>query len=69
VRFETLGGDFLHAVTFVLRKTLGEDRGIGNDRVMDSRVGYQICLKLGEVNIQGPIEAEGRSDGGNDYRY
>ena len=65
--FETLICDFLNAVTFILCETLGEDRCIRDDGVMDLWKGNQIRLKLGQVNVQGAFETQGRGDGRYNY--
>ena len=33
---------------------------------MDTRVGYQVGLELGQIHVQGTIETKRRSNGGND---
>lgn len=51
MRLETLVGDFLNPMTFVLCESLREDRCIRNDGVMNLWEGNQIRLKLSKVNI------------------
>ena len=67
MRLEALIGDILNTVTFVLSESLGEDRSVGDDGVMDLWKRNEISLKLREVDIQGPIKAKGRSDGRHNY--
>lgn len=67
VRFETLEGDVLHAVGLVLRFGFGDDGGAGDEGIVDSWVGDQICLEFCEVDVQGSFETEGRGDGGDNY--
>ncbi|RUS21936.1 hypothetical protein BC937DRAFT_90998 [Endogone sp. FLAS-F59071] len=43
----------------------GNDRGIGDKREVNARVGDQIGLELVQIDIEGTIEAEGGSDGGD----
>jgi len=52
---------------FMLRFGFGDDGGAGDEGVVDSWVGDQVCLEFSEVDVQGSFEAEGRSDGGDDY--
>jgi hypothetical protein len=43
-----------------------DDRGIGNQREMDTWVGHQVSLELGKIDVEGTIETEGSRDGGHD---
>lgn len=65
--FETLIGDFLNAMTFILRESLGENRRVRNNGVMNLWEGNQIRLKLRKVNIQGSIKSKGRRNGRYNY--
>jgi hypothetical protein len=40
-----------------------DDRGINDQREVDTRVGQQVGLKIFQINIQGPIKSEGSKDG------
>jgi hypothetical protein len=42
-----------------------DDRGIGDQREVDARIGDQVGLELGEIHIQGTIKAERGSDRGD----
>ena len=42
------------------------DRGVGGQRVVNTRVGHQVGLELIEVNIQSPVKPEAGRDGGDD---
>ena len=64
VGLETLERNVLDAVRFVLRFGFGDDGGAGDEGVVDSWVGDQVCLEFGEVDVQGSFEAEGGGDGG-----
>ena len=46
-----------------------DDRGIGGEREMDSGVGHQVGLELRQVNVEGAVEAERRSNGGHNLAY
>ena len=43
-----------------------DDRGIGGQGEVDTRVGHQVSLELSEIHIQGTVEPEGSGDGRND---
>jgi hypothetical protein len=65
VRFETLEGNVLDAMGFMLRFGFGDDGGAGDEGVVDSWIGDQVCLEFSEVDVQRSFEAEGRGDGGH----
>jgi len=44
----------------------GDDGCEADERVVDTRVGYQVRLELVEIDIEGAVEAKRRSDGAND---
>jgi hypothetical protein len=44
----------------------GDDRGIGDEREMDTGVWHQVGLELIEIDVQGAVKSEGSSDGGDD---
>ena len=46
VGFETLEGDVLDAVGFMLCFGFGDDGGAGDEWVVDSWVGDQVCLEF-----------------------
>jgi hypothetical protein len=62
VGFETLEGDVLNTVAFMLRLGLGDDGCAGDERVVNTGVRNQVSLELGKINIQGSFETEGCSD-------
>ena len=41
----------------------GDDRGVGGKREMDTWVGYQVCLELCQVDVEGTIETQRSGDG------
>lgn len=44
----------------------GDNWGVGGEREVDTWVWYQVGLELGQVDVEGTIESEGGSDGGDD---
>jgi len=44
----------------------GDDGGIGGEHEMDSGVGDQVGLELSDIDVEGTIESEGGSQGGDD---
>jgi hypothetical protein len=40
-----------------------DDGGIGRKHEVDTRVGDQIGLELGDIDVEGTVEAEGRGEG------
>ena len=63
---ETGRGDLGDAQLFVVG-LLGRDNGsVGDQGEMDARVGHQIGLELGQVNVEGALEAQRRRDGRHD---
>ena len=48
-----------------LMSTLGrrDNRGVADQRVVDTRVGHQVGLELVQINVEGTIEPQGGSDG------
>jgi len=44
----------------------GDDRGIGRQHEVDSGVRHQVGLELSHVHIQGSVESQGGSQGGDD---
>jgi hypothetical protein len=43
----------------------GDDWGVGNEREVDTWVGDEVGLELVQVDVEGAVEAEGGSDGGD----
>ena len=48
-----------------LMSTLGrrDNRGVADQRVVDTRVGHQVGLELVQINVESAIKPQGRSDG------
>ena len=44
----------------------GDDRGVGRQHEVDARVGHQVRLELGDVDVQGPVEAQAGRQGADD---
>jgi hypothetical protein len=65
VGLEARVGDLLDRVGFVLSLSSRDHRGVGNEREVDTWVGDKVGLELVQVDIEGPIESEGGSDGGH----
>ena len=58
-------GNVLDTMGFMLRFGFGDDGGAGDEGIVNSWVGDQVCLEFSEVDVQGSFEAEGRGDGGH----
>ena len=56
-------GDLGNRQLLVVGLLGGDDRGVGGQREVDSWVGHQVGLELGQVDVEGAVEAEGGSDG------
>ena len=65
-RFETSICDLGHSELLVVRLLGGDDGSVGGEREVDTRVGHQVRLELGQIHVEGAVEAERGSDGGND---
>jgi len=65
-RLEASIGDFGYRELFMVRLLSGDDRGVSNQREVDSGIRHQVGLELGEIHIQGTIETQRRRDGGHD---
>ena len=54
---------------YVNRKTRDltrDDGGVGDEWEVDTWVGHQVGLELGQIHVEGTIEAQGGGDGGHD---
>ena len=56
-------GDLSHAQLLVIGFFCRDDRGVRDEREVDTRVRHQVGLELGQIHVQGSIEAKGGSDG------
>ena len=61
-------GDLSHRQLLVVGLLGGDDRGVGGQREVDTRVGHQVGLELSQIDVEGTIEAQGGGDGGHDLR-
>ena len=59
-------GDFSNGELLVVGLLSRDDWGIGGQREMDTGVGHQVGLELGQVDIQGTIEPQRGGDGADD---
>jgi hypothetical protein len=51
----------------LVRASVGRDhRGIGDKRVVDTRIRHQVGLELVQINVKGTVEAERGGDGADD---
>ena len=57
--FEHRHGDLSHGKLLMVCLLCGDHRGIGGQHEVNARVGHQIGLELGDIHVQGTIEAEG----------
>jgi len=58
-------GDFRNRELLMVSLLSRDDWSIGDQWEVDPRVGHQVGLELGQVNIEGTVKAEGGSDGGH----
>ena len=68
VGLEARHGDLLHRVGFVGRFGSGDDRCVGHEREVDTRVRHQVGLELVEIDIERTIETERGGDRGHDWQ-
>lgn len=65
VGLKTGAGDLGHGELLVVGLLRGDDGRVGHQGEVDARVGHQVGLEFSQVHIEGPIEAKGGSDGGD----
>ena len=58
-------GDFCHGQIFMVGLFCGDDGGVGGKHEVDAGVGNQVGLELVEVDVEGAVEAQRGSQGGN----
>jgi len=46
----------------------GDDGSVGDKREVDTWVGHQVGLELGQVHVEGTVEAQGGGDGRHDLQ-
>merc|ERR1719384_210781 len=61
-------GDLSDGELLVVSLLGGDDWGVGGEHEMDTRVGHQVSLELSDIDVEGTIESEGGSQGGDDLR-
>lgn len=61
-RFKAGVGNFGYGQLFVVGLFGGNDRRVCDQREMDARVRHQIGLELGQVDVEGTVETQGRGD-------
>ena len=59
-------GDLSHRQLLVVGLLGGDDGSVGGQREVDTWVGHQVGLELGQIHVEGTIEAQGGGDGGHD---
>merc|ERR1719272_2115699 len=62
-RLEAHVGDLGDGELLVVGLLGGDDRGVGREREVDARVRHEVGLELGQVNVEGAVEAERGGDG------
>jgi hypothetical protein len=67
VWLEASVGDLVDRVGLVGSLGGGDDGSIGDEREVDTGVGDQVGLELVQVDVQGAVESERGSNGGNDW--
>lgn len=62
----TLEGEVVDLEALVLALGGRDNRSVADQGVVDTRVGNEVGLELVEIDVEGAIESERRSDGAND---
>ena len=65
---ESCVGDLGNRQLLVVGLLGGDDRGVGGQREVDSWVGHQVGLELGQVDVQGAVKPERSRNGAHDLR-
>ena len=65
-RLEHGVGDLSNRQLLVVGLLGRDDRGVGAEREVDTRVRDQVRLELGEIDVEGTVEAEGRRHRGDE---
>merc|ERR1712045_49841 len=58
-------GDLGDGELLVVSLLSGDDWGVGGEHEMDTWVGHEVGLELGHIDVEGTIESEGGSEGGD----
>merc|ERR1719182_1147552 len=61
-------GNLTHGQLLVVRLLSRDDRGVRRKHEVDTRVGHQVGLELGDVHVQGTIETQRSRQRGRDLR-
>lgn len=64
-RLEDRVGDLGHGQLLVVGLLGGDDGRVGCQHKVDAGVRYQVGLELGHIHIQGTVETQGSSQGGD----
>merc|ERR1711990_1383045 len=67
-RLEHRVGDLRNAKLLVVSLLRRDDRGVGRQHKVDARVRHEIRLELGDVDVEGTVEAERRRQGRDHLR-
>ena len=59
-------GDLRHSQLLMVGLLSRDDRSVGGQREVDTRVRHQVGLELRQIHVQGTIEAQGGGDGADD---
>jgi len=59
-------GDFSHGELLMVSLLGRDDWSVGDQWEMDPGVGHQVGLEFGQVDVEGTVESQGSSDGGDD---
>ena len=57
---------YIYTETLVRGQLSGDQRGVGSERVVNTRIGNKIGLELVEVHVESSVEPEAGRDGGYD---
>ena len=55
-------GYYINTETLVRGQLSGDQRGVGSERVVDTRIGNKIGLELVEVHVESSVEPEASRD-------
>eukprot|EP00916_Digyalum_oweni_P009708 GHVL01016352.1.p1 GENE.GHVL01016352.1~~GHVL01016352.1.p1 ORF type:complete len:468 (-),score=45.07 GHVL01016352.1:77-1480(-) len=65
-RLEAGVGDLSHRQLLVVGLLGGDDGSVGGQGEVDTGVGHQVGLELGQIDVQSTIKTQGSGDGGHD---
>ena len=67
--FKACISDLSHSKLFMVGLLSRDDWSVCSQWEVNTWVGHQVSLKLCEINVQGAIKTQGRSDGGDNLTY